>query len=136
MAEIGLSANSICNCGLSKEIPPQNAHLKVQPMFIINANRFVYIRKRFWSTLGETKQVKPAKMILRPTFSLSKSHFSSQHIPQFGRVTDNLTETSTHGSSRGQLLGATNLTMKPPPKCVGCWILVMKKMLPTNTLGF
>lgn len=99
--------------------PPQNAHLKVQPMLIINPNRFVCIRKHFWSTLGEMKHVKPAQMILRPTFSLSKSHFSSQHILQFGQVTDNLTETSTLGSPRGQLLGATNLTMKPPTQVCG-----------------
>ena len=34
------------------------------------------------------------------------------------------------------LLGATNVSMKPPLKSVGHWILIVKEVLPTDTLGF
>lgn len=47
-----------------------------------------------------------------------------------------LTETSMLSSPRGQLLGATNLSVKPPLESVGHWILVIKEMLPTNPLHF
>lgn len=78
------------------------------------------------------------EMILRSPFSLSKSHFSPQRIPQFGQVADTgtLLKPPYLVLQGGSFLGATDLSVKPSLKSVGHWILVIKEMLPTNPLVF